>query len=96
MAMTISPDDGEKQMKNGRKPLYPDNARIRLKVQENPGGGGTYSHECFEIARRSETFGDYREAEGNLKYLYWSRAAASWRLPRTRQRIHGELNNNPA
>jgi hypothetical protein len=58
-------------MKNGRTPLYADSAKIKLKVQENPGGEGTYSREYFEIARKSKTFGDYREAGGNLKYLYW-------------------------
>jgi hypothetical protein len=57
-------------MKNGRA-LYPDNARIRLKVRGNPAREGTGSHEWFEIAMKSKTFGDYREAGGNLRYLYY-------------------------
>jgi hypothetical protein len=59
------------KMKNGRKPLYADNAKIKLKVQENPGGEGTASHAYFEIAKTAKNFGAYRKAGGNLKYLYW-------------------------
>jgi hypothetical protein len=58
-------------MKNGRKPLYADDAKIELKVKVNPGRRGTTSHDSFEIAKRSDTFGAYREAGGKPKYLYW-------------------------
>lgn len=57
-------------MKNGRT-LYPDTAKIELLVEANPGREGTDSHEYFETARASPTVGDYREAGGKLKYLYW-------------------------
>jgi hypothetical protein len=59
------------KMKNGRKPLYADGARIRLKVRGNPAREGTGSHEWFEMAKAAKTFGDYRAAGGNLRYLYW-------------------------
>jgi hypothetical protein len=55
----------------GRAPLYPDNAKIKLLVKENPAREGTSSHEYFETAKAAKTFGAYREAGGNLKYLYW-------------------------
>jgi hypothetical protein len=58
------------KMKNGRT-LYPDSAKIRLLVKENSGRRGTYSHESFEIARRSQNIGDYREARGRIEYLRW-------------------------
>jgi hypothetical protein len=58
------------KMKNGRT-LYPDSAEIRLLVEKNPGRRGTYSHDSFEIARRSPTIGDYRDASGKLEYLRW-------------------------
>jgi hypothetical protein len=57
-------------LKNGRT-LYPDSAKITLSVQENQGREGTGSHKHFETARASPTVGDYREAGGRLKYLYW-------------------------
>jgi hypothetical protein len=31
----------------------------------------SYSHDSFEIARRSPTIGDYRDASGKLEYLRW-------------------------
>jgi hypothetical protein len=55
----------------GRQPNYPDNAKIRLLVKENPARGGTSSHEFFETAKAAKTFGVYRANGGNLKYLYW-------------------------
>lgn len=55
----------------GRQPLYADNAKIKLLVKENPAREGTSSHEYFETAKAAKTFGAYREAGGNLKYLYW-------------------------
>jgi hypothetical protein len=67
-----APDDGEKKMKNGRT-LYADNARIRPKVRGNPAREGTHSYACFELAKTAKTFGAYRLAGGNLKYLYWFR-----------------------
>jgi hypothetical protein len=54
-------DDGGMKMKNGRT-LYPDSAKIRLLVKEDSGRRGTYSHESFEIARRSQDIGAYRES----------------------------------
>jgi hypothetical protein len=70
MAMTIAPDDGEKQMKNGRT-LYPDSALLKLLVEANPGCHGTKAHEYFEIARRCRDIAAYREAGGSLPYLRW-------------------------
>jgi hypothetical protein len=40
-------------------------------VKANPGRLRTKASEYFEIARKSKTFGDYREAGGSLRYLYW-------------------------
>ena len=57
-------------MKNGRM-LYPDSALLKLLVEANPGRLGTKAHEYFEIARRSQDVGGYREAGGSLRYLYW-------------------------
>jgi hypothetical protein len=55
----------------GRQPLFADNAKIKVLVKENPAREGTSSHGYFEIAKAAKTFGAYREAGGNLKYLYW-------------------------
>jgi hypothetical protein len=55
------------------KTLYADNAKIRPKVRGNPAREGTHSHACFELAKTAKTFGAYRLAGGNLKYLYWFR-----------------------
>jgi hypothetical protein len=57
-------------MKNGRT-LYPDTATINLLTKKNEGRRGTESHRSFEIARRSPTISDYREAGGKLHYLRW-------------------------
>jgi hypothetical protein len=58
-------------MKNGRPTLYPDTMPIRLLTEKNEARPKTKSHKTFETARRSETIGEYREAGGNLRYLYW-------------------------
>jgi hypothetical protein len=58
------------KMRNGRT-LYPDSARIRLKVRGNPTREGTRSREWFEMAKTAKTVGHYREAGGSLKYLYY-------------------------
>jgi hypothetical protein len=79
MAMKIMRRTMEDKMKNGRT-LYPDSARIEILVEKNSGRRGTKSHETFEIARRSPTIGDYRDAGGKLEYLRWHRGAGSWRL----------------
>jgi hypothetical protein len=50
---------------------YADSARIRPTVRENPAREGTHSYACFELAKRAKSFGVYRQAGGNLKYLYW-------------------------
>ena len=56
-------------MRNGRT-LYQDDAEIRIKVPKNPAREGTDSRKWFALAMKSKTFGDYREAGGNLNYLY--------------------------
>jgi hypothetical protein len=66
-------DDGGIKMKNGRKPLYADNAKIRPLVKGNPGGEGTHSYACFELAKTAKTYGAYRANGGDIKYLYWFR-----------------------
>jgi hypothetical protein len=53
------------------KARYADDARIELKVVGNPAREGTHSHACFELAKTAKTFGAFRQAGGNLKYLYW-------------------------
>jgi hypothetical protein len=52
------------------KARYADNARIRILVHGNPAREGTHSHFVFELALISKTFGAFRRAGGNLKYLY--------------------------
>lgn len=54
----------------GRAPNFADNAKIKMVTRENPCREGTSAHEYFETAKASRTFGAYREAGGNLKYLY--------------------------
>jgi hypothetical protein len=58
----------------GRQPLHKDSAKIKVLTKENPAREGTSSHEYYEIARTAKTFGAYRAAGGNLKYLYWFEA----------------------
>ena len=58
-------------MKNGRRRLYPDWAMIKILVKGNPTREGTDSRVYFEMAKAAKTFGDYRAAGGNLKYLYY-------------------------
>jgi len=55
----------------GRAPLYADTAKLKVNSKENPSREGTFAHEQYELARKSPTFGAYREKGGNLKYLYW-------------------------
>jgi hypothetical protein len=57
-------------MKNGRKPRYPDSATIEPLVEGNPCRQGTHAYACFEFAKNTKTFGAYREAAGDMKYLY--------------------------
>jgi hypothetical protein len=58
----------------GRQPLFADNAKIKVLTKENPAREGTSSHQYYELARTAKTFGAYRQAGGNLKYLYWFEA----------------------
>jgi hypothetical protein len=55
------------------KPLYDDDDKIKTLVKGNPAREGTHSHACFALAKRAKTFGAFRLAGGNLKYLYWFR-----------------------
>ena len=54
-----------------RRTVHPDSAEIRPLVEENPGRPGTVSYTSFDIASRSQTIREYRDAGGNLKYLRW-------------------------
>ena len=55
----------------GRVPLYTDAAKLKVLSKENPSREGTNAFDYFELARQSKTFGDYRAAGGNLRYLFW-------------------------
>jgi hypothetical protein len=53
------------------KTRYADNAKIKTLVKGNPAREGTHSYACFALAKTAKTFGAFRLAGGNLKYLYW-------------------------
>ena len=53
---------GKKPGGRGRTRNYPDDAPITLLVEGNPSRRGTAAHKWFELAKRSETFGDYHAA----------------------------------
>lgn len=58
--------------RKGRAALYADNAKIKTASKTNPSKReDSVAYQMYEKARESKTFGEYREAGGNLKYLYW-------------------------